>query len=134
MNNEAKKIIVNVDGLSNKEKQRVNEALAKIKNIRMCESTSSFNLDRVTTLLGPSSDGINVGFSYYKNENPTHSPQQVLEMAATCTEEKKKKVQKAFFDAGILWGYHGKKYKFLNTVSDMKEVDWSKGTRWCYIQ
>jgi len=73
-----KQIIVNVGDLSIEEKQRVNEVLAKTKNIRMCDTP---RWDRVITMYGPSFDGVNVGFDCHKRANPTHTPQQVLEMA-----------------------------------------------------
>lgn len=73
-----KQIIVNVADLTIEEKQRVKEALAKIKNIRMCDP---LHWDKVDTLYGPSLDGKNVGFNYHKDTNQTHTPQQVLEMA-----------------------------------------------------
>ena len=73
-----KQLIIHVDGLTIEEKQRVAEALAKIKNVGMCNPTY---WDKVDTLYGPSADGVNVGFNNYKDPNPTHSPQQVLEMA-----------------------------------------------------
>ena len=72
-----KQIIVNVDGLPIEEKQRVSEALAKIKNIGMC---NPMHWDKVEVMYGPSFDGVNVGFDYHKDSNPTHTPQQVLEM------------------------------------------------------
>lgn len=75
---QVKQILIHVDGLTIEEKQRVAKALAKIKNIGMCDPT---HWSKVDTLYGPSFDGINVGFNYYKDANPTHSPQQVLEMA-----------------------------------------------------
>lgn len=73
-----KQIIVNVSGLSVEEKQRVNEALAKIKGGRMC---APMHWDKTDVMYGPSIDGVNVGFDYRKVTNPTHTPQQVLEMA-----------------------------------------------------
>lgn len=73
-----KQLIIHVDGLTIEEKQRVAEALAKIKNIGMCNPTY---WDKADTLYGPSADGVIVGFNNYKDPNPTHSPQQVLEMA-----------------------------------------------------
>ena len=73
-----KQIIVQVSGLTIEEKQRVAEALAKIKNIEMCDP---MHWDKVDVLYGPSFDGVNVGFDYYKHANQTHTPQQVLEMA-----------------------------------------------------
>lgn len=73
-----KQIIVNVSGLSVEEKQRVNEALAKIKSLRMCDP---LYWDKTDTLYGPSVDGVTVGFNYRKEEYQTHTPQQVLEMA-----------------------------------------------------
>ena len=71
-------IIVNVGDLTIEEKQRVNEALAKIKNIGMCDPR---HWDKTDVMYGPSIDGVNVGFDYRKVTNPTLTPQQVLEMA-----------------------------------------------------
>ena len=73
-----KQLIIHVDGLTIEEKQRVAEALAKIKNIGMCNPTY---WDKADTLYGPSADGVIVGFNNYRDPNPTHTPQQVLEMA-----------------------------------------------------
>lgn len=73
-----KQIIVNVSGLTIAEKKRVNEALAKIKGGRMC---APMHWDKTDAMYGPSIDGVNVGFNYRKDTNPTHTPQQVLEMA-----------------------------------------------------
>lgn len=73
-----KQIIVNVDGLTIAEKKLVNEALAKIKNIGMCDPK---HLDKTYVMYGPSIDGVSVGLDYRKVTNPTHTPQQVLEMA-----------------------------------------------------
>lgn len=117
-----KRIIVNVEGLSSEEKNRTIEALMKIKSIKKCYPD---NMDMVGALYGPSFDGINVGFDYHKEPNPTHTPQQVLEMAgmaekrkvrkdfdpskeyrvdvSVCSKEEKKEVQQAFFDSGIVW-------------------------------
>lgn len=75
-----KQIIVNVADLTIEEKHRVNEALAKIKSIRMC---SPPRWERVITMYGPSFDGISVGFDYHNRANPTHTPQQVFEMAGS---------------------------------------------------
>lgn len=127
-----KQIIVNVESLSAEEKKRMIEALVKIKNIKKC---NPLYIDNVAALYGPSFDGINVGFNYHKEPNPTHTPQQVLEMAgmtknkkvrkdfnpskdysvdvSKCTEEEKKEVQQAFFDAGFPWEHGGKTYQRL---------------------
>lgn len=131
-----KQIIVDVSDLSVKEKRRVNEALAKIKNIEFCNLN---NWDEVVTMYAPSINGINVGFDYYINSSQTHTPQQILEMAGMvekrgvhkdfdpvrkynvdvsgCTEEEKKKVQQAFFDIGFLWFCDGKNYQHLHAAS-----------------
>lgn len=68
-----KQIIVNVGDLTIEAKQLVSEKLAKITNERGCEPTHWYKTE---TLYAPS----NIGFSYFKSENPTHTPQQVLEM------------------------------------------------------
>lgn len=73
-----KQIIVNVYGLTIEEKQRVNEALAKIQNVP--------KIGNVTTdmewFYAPCCLGLQVGWnSILKSETPTHTPQQVLEMA-----------------------------------------------------
>lgn len=73
-----KQIIVNVSELSVEEKKSVNEALAKIKGVRMCNPS---HWDQTDTLYGPSVDGATVGFNYRKEVHQTHTPQQVLEMA-----------------------------------------------------
>lgn len=73
-----KQIVVNVDGLTIEEKKRVSEALAKIKNVGMC---NPLYWDVVVLLYGPSSDGVNVGFGYYEAAKTTHTPQQVIAMA-----------------------------------------------------
>lgn len=74
-----KQMIVNVGGLTVEEKQRVNEALAKIKNI-----SKQVNVTPNTGwFYAPSDHGLRVGWnSIHKSERPTHTPQQVLEMAA----------------------------------------------------
>lgn len=75
-----KQIIVNVSDLTIEEKQRVNEALAKIMGVRMCAPPC---WDKADILYGPSFDGANVGWDYreYAIQTHTHTPQQVLEMA-----------------------------------------------------
>lgn len=75
-----KQIIVNVDGLTIEEKKRVSEALAKITNEGRCEPT---HWDKTETLYAPS----NIGFSYFKSENPTHTPRQVLEMVSSVDQD-----------------------------------------------
>lgn len=116
-----KQIIVNVSELRTKEKQRVNEALAKIFGVQMCIPPY---WSRVSAMRA-SSPGVTVGFYYDTEENQTHTPRQVLEMAgmaekrkvradfdpnqpirvdvSNCTEEEKEEVQQAFFDVGITW-------------------------------
>lgn len=121
-----KQIIVNVSGLTIEEKQRVNEALAKITGFNKMTSSlvtanwmyapSSYADDKIT---------LSDGSKSYKNKEPTHTPQQVLEMAGMatkrkvrkdfdpkqpisvdvtkCTEDEKEEVQQAFFDVGITW-------------------------------
>lgn len=128
-----KQIIVNVEGLSTEEKIRMVEALVKIKNIKKCNPP---HMKNIAALYGPSFDGINVGFNYHKDKEPTHTPQQVLEMAGMstkrkvredfdptkeysvsvlgCSEEEKKEVQQAFFDAGFPWKRNGKVFLYLN--------------------
>lgn len=73
-----KQIIVNVGDLTIKEKQRVNEALAKIQNIPKIKDVTT----GMAWFYAPSEHGLKVGWnSFLKRETPTHSPQQVLEMA-----------------------------------------------------
>lgn len=77
-----KQIIVNVDGLSVEEKQRVNEALAKITGFNKMTS----NLVIAKWMYAPSSyidDQIthSDGNKSTASEGSTHTPQQVLEMA-----------------------------------------------------
>lgn len=131
-----KQIIVNVSGLSVEEKQRVNEALAKITGFNKMTS----NLVMAKWMYAPSSY-TNDKITYsnesepYANKEPTHTPRQVLEMAGMvtnrkvrkdfdrtkeysvnvsgCTEEGKKEVQQAFFDVGMPWEFHGENYVFL---------------------
>lgn len=76
-----KQIIVNVSGSSVEEKQRVNEALAKIMGVQMCIPPY---WNRVSAMR-VSSPSVTVGFYYDTDENPTHTPQQVLEMAGMAT-------------------------------------------------
>lgn len=77
-NGRVEQIIVNVVDLVNEEKKRIVEALAKVKNVKMCNPRC---WDNVAILLGPSFDGEYVGWDYHKPPKPTHTPQQVLEMA-----------------------------------------------------
>ena len=129
-----KELIVNVDGLSNEEKWRVVEAVAKIKNIGLCDLTISVNWDSVDTIVGSSAGAI-AGRNYCKDSSPTHTPQQVLEMAPKCkvrkdfnpdkgygvnvlgcTDKEKEEVQQAFFDVGIAWMHHGAVYVYLDAM------------------
>lgn len=73
-------IIVNVEDLPIEEKRRVNEALAKIWSVECIGLCNPSHWEEVVVIQG-SSSGINVRFDYYKYEGPTHTPQQVLEMA-----------------------------------------------------
>lgn len=77
-----KQIIVNVSGLSEEEKQRVNEALANITGFNKVTS----NLVTANWMYAPSSytdDKITLsnGNKSHENKEPTHTPQQVLEMS-----------------------------------------------------
>ncbi len=77
-----KQIIVNVSSLTIEEKQRVNEALAKITGLNKMTS----NLVLANWIYAPSShtgDKITFGNwdKSFANKEPTHTPQQVLEMA-----------------------------------------------------
>lgn len=74
-----KQIIVNVSGLSVEEKQRVNEALAKITGVRKIPLINN----SAEWFFAPASSGsmmITWGLPSAP-ETPTHTPQQVLEMA-----------------------------------------------------
>ena len=131
-----KQIIVNVRGLTIDQKMRVNEALAKIKNVRMCEPLF---WDNIVTLYGPSFDGVCVGFEIHASSKPTHTPHQVLKMSRMTkkrnvrkdfdpkkeysvnvsgrNEEIKKEVQQAFFDAGFKWESGGSNdYQHLHAM------------------
>ena len=74
-----KQIIVNVSGLSLEEKQRVNEALAKITGAKQLPLFNS----RAGWLFAPATTGeMMVTWSFpSETKTPTHTPQQVLEMA-----------------------------------------------------
>ena len=74
-----KQIIVNVSGLSLEEKQRVNEALAKITGAKQLPLFNS----RAGWLFAPATTGeMMVTWSFpSETKTPTHAPQQVLEMA-----------------------------------------------------
>lgn len=77
-----KQIIVNVSGLTIEEKQRVNEALAKITGFNKMTS----NIDKASWMYAPSSYDYNQityinGNKSHSDKEPTHTPQQVLEMA-----------------------------------------------------
>ena len=79
-----KQICVNVDGLTIEEKQRVNEALAKIKNIMPCPPMVwgyPMDWESVSIMFVTSYDGGKVGFDNCANRSPTHTVRQVLEMA-----------------------------------------------------
>lgn len=147
---EMKQIIVNVYGLTRDQKMRVNEALAKIKNVRMC---APLLWDDVIVMYGPSVDKITVGFGYLNIAKPTHTPQQVLEMAGMttkrkvradfdkrkeysvdvsgCTEEEKKEVQQAFFDVGFVWESGGKEYQHLDKVQYTNTTGSGSVTGYC---
>ena len=121
-----KQIIVNVNGLSAEEKQRVNEALAKVMGV----SKMSFIHSNAELFFAPASSGRNTVTWDWQSlpKTPTHTPQQVMEMAgmagmaekrkvradfdltkeysvdvSNCTIEEKKAVQRAFFNLGIVW-------------------------------
>lgn len=74
-----KQIIVNVGGLTIAEKQRVNEALAKITGAKQLPLFNS----RAGWLFAPATTGeMMVTWSFpSETKTPTHTPQQVLEMA-----------------------------------------------------
>lgn len=73
-----KQIIVDVSGLSAEEKQRVNEALAKITGLNKLTS----DLDMANWMYAPSTyQDDQITYSEGKNKESTHTPQQVLEMA-----------------------------------------------------
>lgn len=74
-----KQIIVNVSGLTTEEKQRVNEALAKIKGVH---KLPAINPEAGWFFAPDSSGSMMVTWSFpYEPETPTHTHQQVLEMA-----------------------------------------------------
>jgi len=79
-----KQICVNVSDLTIEEKQRVNKALAKIKNIMPCPPMfwgCPMDWESVVIMFVTSYDGGKVGFDCCANRSPTHTTQQVLEMA-----------------------------------------------------
>lgn len=79
-----KQIVVNVDGLTIEEKKRVNEALAKIKNIMPCPPMFwgyPMDWESVRIMFATSYGGGKVGFDCCANRSPTHTVRQVLEMA-----------------------------------------------------
>ena len=138
-----KQIIVNVGDLTIEEKQRVNEALAKIQNVPKIEDVTT----GMAWFYAPSYSGLRVGWnSILKSEVPTHTPQQVLEMAGMttkrkvrkdfnpakeynvnvkeCTEEEKKEVQQAFFDAGFIWKGKGAKYGHPSALQYTNKYDY----------
>lgn len=77
-----KQIVVNVSGLSTEEKQRVNEALAKITG---CDKSQFAGLNARWFYAPSSYDKSKVTYSdktlSFGNKPSTHTPQQVLEMA-----------------------------------------------------
>lgn len=136
-----KRIIVNVGDLTIEEKQRVNEALAKIMNVMPCPPRSwgcPMDWESVRLMFVTSYEGGRVGSDNCVNRSPTHTVRQVLEMAGMttqrkvrkdfdpskeysvdvsgCTVEEKKEVQQAFFDAGFPWKLGGKEYRCLDAV------------------
>lgn len=142
-----KQIIVNVSGLSTEEKQRVNEALAKIMGLRMCALS---RWDLVATMYGSPIGRTTTQFEYQKHVDPTHTPQEVLEMVekrkvrkdfdptkeysvdvSNCTEDEKKKVQQAFFDAGFPWEVGGKKYRHLDAEQYTNTTGDGHVTKFC---
>ena len=144
-----KQIIVNVGDLTIEEKQRVNEALAKIQNVPKIEDVTT----GMAWFYAPSEHGLKVGWnSFLKSETPTHSPQQVLEMVtkrkvrkdfspakeynvdvSECTEEEKKEVQQAFFDAGFIWKGKGAKYGHPSALQYTNKYDYGDvSTRYLY--
>lgn len=144
-----KQIIVNVCDLTIEEKQRVNEALAKIQNIPKIEDVTT----GMAWFYAPSYSGLRVGWnSFLKSETPTHSPQQVLEMVtkrkvrkdfdpakeynvdvSECTEDEKKEVQQAFFDAGFIWKGKGAKYGHPSALQYTNKYDYGDiSTRYLY--
>lgn len=79
-----KQIIVNVEGLTVEEKKRVNESLAKIKNIMPCPPMiwgCPMDWESVRIMFVTSHDDVKVGFDCCANRSPTHTVRQVLEMA-----------------------------------------------------
>lgn len=73
-----KKIIVDVKDLTIKDKQLVNEVLAKIANVSKIEKV----ITDMEWFYAPSCSGLHVGWDRcYKKYTPTHTPLQVLEMA-----------------------------------------------------
>lgn len=73
-----KQMIVNVGGLTVEEKQRVNEALAKITDVPKIKNVTP----NMTWFYAPSNFGLYVGWDVFlRKETSTHTPQQVLEMA-----------------------------------------------------
>lgn len=73
-----KQIIVHVGGLTVEEKQRVNEALAKIANVSKIKNATT----GMVWFYAPSGYDLQVSWNgIHTRESPTHTPQQVLEMA-----------------------------------------------------
>ncbi len=118
-------IIVNVSGLSSDEKQAVNKALAKITGCKELECQSS----KAIFFYAPCPAIPNtISWDYDQHEKkPTHTPQEIIAMAeqlntkrkvradfdksqpitvnvSGCSEDVKKQVIQAFFDAGLFWG------------------------------
>lgn len=116
--------IVNVSGLSPNEKQAVNKALAKITGCKELECQSS----KAIFFYAPCPAIPNtISLDYDQHEKkPTHTPQEIIAMAEQLnakrkvradfdksqpisvnvdgySEDIKRKVQQAFFDAGYSW-------------------------------
>ena len=136
-----KQMIVNVGGLTIEEKQRVNEALAKITNVPKIKNVTA----DMSWFYAPSNCGLHVGWNgHHRKETSTHTPQQVLEMVVMttkrkvredfnpemeytvdvsgCTEEEKKEVQQGFFDVGILWSRDVAEYQYLGATKYTNKI------------
>lgn len=128
-----KQIIVSLHWLSVEEKQRVNTALAKIAGATKLPDSKIGDGWLFAT---PALDGMMITSDWLLSYGePTHTPEEVLEMAgmtekhkvrkdfdpkraysvdvSNCIEDEKKKIQQAFFDAGFLWRLQGKEYLHL---------------------
>lgn len=121
-----KQIIVNVDDLTIAEKQRVNEALAKIKNIMPCPPTFwGFPMDweSVVIMFVASYDDVKVCFDSCANKSPTHTVRQVLEMAGM--------VEQGHVHAELMAQY-AEDAKTSKTPWELWQVKYSKGDgEWC---